>query len=164
MTRTNGGNGALTGGNVEIWTLINPTPGVNKTISITIAPTSAVYLQACVWTGVDQTGGATSFPHSINPAGVASTTIASATGNIVIGGGTNGSSNAGILGTTLFNDQTSGTLVNAWSSSVAGAASVTIGQTNANNSISAIDIQASSGGGGGVTCGGGMLARGAGVC
>jgi hypothetical protein len=163
MVRTNVGSGVAISGNVEIWTLINPTAGVNKTISIAVSPTSALYTQACVWTGVDQTGGATSFPHSTFAGGATTVTIASATGNVVIAGATSGVVPTGVMGTTLVSDTSSGTIFNIYSSYMAGAASVVIGSTSNNNVISAIDIKAAAGGGG-ITCNGGLPAMGAGVC
>jgi hypothetical protein len=153
---------SIPGSNIETWALINPTPGTNKTITITTSSSLPIFTEACVWTGVNQTGGATSFPHTANAiSGNQTVTISSSTGNLVLAGGNPGAG-AIISGTKIFFDNTTGSVINAYANYDNGAASVVIGSNSVSTIISATDIQAA--GGGGPTCNGGLLLRGEGGC
>jgi len=88
-------------GSVAMFGLIAPVSG-QKTLKATWTGSRHIAMGAISFTGVDQTGGATSFPngnHAVNNSGstTASVTITSATGNMTAayfcnGGGTNFSS------------------------------------------------------------------------
>lgn len=77
-------NGAdLLSGRVDLWGLIAPTSG-NKILRVSWTTASDVVVDAVSWTGVDQTGGATSFPNSSSATGNltnASLAIVNAAGN-----------------------------------------------------------------------------------
>jgi hypothetical protein len=147
--------GASLNGGVALFGLVAPASG-NKTLEITWTGggTFNTYVYATSWTGVDQTGGATSFPNGNNSTGSVSphsVTITSATGNMVTAGHLDNDTNWGaISGITLF---TSVALAdNAAANYDNGAASVTL--TAAYTSGSAwwtvgTDIKAAGGGGGG---------------
>lgn len=71
---------------VYLYGLVNPTSG-NKTLSVSWTGTYDLDEQAVSWTGVDQTGGATSFPNATSNSGTsnsASVVITSATGDAVM--------------------------------------------------------------------------------
>lgn len=75
------GNGA-----VAVFGLANPTSG-NKTLRVAWTGSSQSSVEAVAYTGVDQTGGATSFPHATSATGSSTTpsvTVTSATGNAVV--------------------------------------------------------------------------------
>jgi len=83
-----------TGGvRAELFGLIAPTAG-NKNVNITwTGGSDEIQIYAVSWTGVDQTGGATSFAHlttgnnqSLASNGVLTLSVTSATGNAVIAG------------------------------------------------------------------------------
>jgi len=70
-------------GITELWGLVNPTSG-NKTLRVTWTTSTTAIINAVSWTGVDQTGGTTSFPNATTGTGsgnVHSLTITSALGN-----------------------------------------------------------------------------------
>lgn len=79
-----GGTGV---GYVAIFGLANPTSGA-KTLSLTWTTSTQCTCAAVSFTGVDQTGGTTSFPHAASNTGTtgttASVTITSATNNMVV--------------------------------------------------------------------------------
>lgn len=62
-------------GESQLWGLVAPTAG-NKTLKVTWTGTSDLYINGTSWTGVDQTGGTTSFPNSQSIQG---TTVAAGT-------------------------------------------------------------------------------------
>lgn len=65
---TTGGAGH---GQVQLWGLVNPVAGA-KTLKVTWnAVTSDVYINGTSFTGADQTGGTTTFPHSASIVGTA---------------------------------------------------------------------------------------------
>lgn len=69
---------------VELWGLVAPTSGA-KQLSVTWTTARDVYVNGVAWTGVDQTGGTTTFPHGTGSIGSGTTaqgiTVTSATGN-----------------------------------------------------------------------------------
>lgn len=142
LSSVNAGQVTGQGANIETWALINPTPGSNKTITVTISAAAPVFLDACAWTGVDQTGGATSFPHKSTSQNTTTVSVTSATGNAVLGGGDSGAGLSGITGTTIFSDSVNGAVVNSFANFASGSASVTIGSGNTNAVVSATDIKA----------------------
>jgi hypothetical protein len=87
MTQIVAANGTGTVARAELWGRIAPTSG-NKTLRASWTGASDVYLQAASWSGVDQTGGVTSFAHSTSNTGTTTgntthntITITSAVGN-----------------------------------------------------------------------------------
>lgn len=144
LTQVNPGATSGTQTNTETWALVNPTPGVSKTITVAISPTAPVFLSACAWTGVNQTGGATSFPGPQADRSNATVTVTSASGDIVLGTGVTGAAISGITGTTIYSDSSSGANKNAFSNYMPGAATVAIGQTNVPNNgiVTGVDIKA----------------------
>lgn len=146
LTLVNAGQVSGTASNTETWAVVNPTAGASKTITVTTSASAPVFLSACVWTGVDQTGGATSFPHAAALGNSATVNVTSATGNIVLGAGASGGALSGITGTLIYNDSSNGLNMNAFSNQDAGAASVAIGSANTNVVVVGTDIKAAAGG------------------
>ncbi len=114
----------------ELWGLVAPTSG-NLSLNVAISGTcSDVFIDAASFTGVNQTGGVTSFAH-FNTAITASSAlpsiaITSAVGNIAIG--VESSTSANVAGTfnntTIFGDD--GGTGSGGANYGAGAASVTL--------------------------------------
>lgn len=80
-----GGKNTSSGtGRAELWGLVNPASG-NKIAKYTAAAgTTDIDINCVSWSGVDQTGGATSFPHFNSANGTSTTpsvTVTSAVGN-----------------------------------------------------------------------------------
>jgi hypothetical protein len=77
----------VNGQTVQLWGLVAPTSG-NKTLQIAwTSGTTELMYNAASWSGVDQTGGATSFPNSTFATGNnanATVGVTSATGNAVM--------------------------------------------------------------------------------
>lgn len=125
-------------GRVELFGLIAPTAG-NKNISVTwTGATSDIDIFGVSWTGVDQTGGATSFAHvttannqSLASNGVLTLNITSATGNAVMAAFNNDFSWASPTATnqTQLFLSNGGTIADC-ASRAAGAASVSMTATN----------------------------------
>lgn len=126
-------NGAGTIARAELWGLVNPTSGA-KAARAAWTGASDVYINPTSFTGVDQTGGATSFPHSTSATGTLSgstpiafsAAITSAVGNFTIG------ATALDVGSLSLTTQTSDFLSNLLAcdgaaSRAAGAASVSHG-------------------------------------
>jgi hypothetical protein len=135
---------------VNVFGLVNPISG-NKTLKVTWnAVTSEMYIGAASWSGVDQTGGATSFAHYNGASGTStapSVAITSATGNAVMAG----------IGQTQFLNSVSGTVLWAIDNGgpnigvgifrSAGAASVTMSgviSVSTDWAIGGVDIVAAS--------------------
>jgi hypothetical protein len=79
---------AATSSKLYLWGLVNPTSG-NKTLSASWTTACQAIIGAACFTGVDQTGGSTSFAH-VNasqgtPASTASQTVTSAVGDYTVG-------------------------------------------------------------------------------
>jgi hypothetical protein len=167
MTKVTSLNAVAGVGAVYIFGLRSPATGSNV-FSLGTWTNSAEVMVYCVsFGGVDTTSDLTAFPHqATQDVGVSNRiTITSATGNLVV------AAESPMIGaytldpTILYDDHANGSFINAGSNYASGAASVSIGMSTANNAIliGAIDIGAGAGGGG-ITCSGGMLTRGAGVC
>jgi hypothetical protein len=78
--------GGATGGGAELWGLVNPTSGA-KQVKFQWTGSSDVYVNGTAFADVDQTGGATSFPHSTSQVGSFGTItmpITSAVGNYTV--------------------------------------------------------------------------------
>lgn len=128
----------------------------NKTLRVSYTGATKSFFVVMAFDGVDQTGGATSFPHAnFAVGGVSTVTITSATGNKVIACESSGAAQGTSTGTQIFNDNTSGSLVNAMCQYAAGAATVAIGNSGTNANMVGCDILAAAGGGGG----GGFFSR-----
>jgi hypothetical protein len=137
--------------NVELFGLIAPTSG-NKTLRATWVNSTDFKFCAISWTGVDQTGGSTSFPNSVATSGTSATpssgAVTSATGNACVAVVANAGNNAqaGANQTEYFND-TQGSF-NVAGQRAAGAASVTLSWSNGGSDVwaeAATDILASGG-------------------
>jgi hypothetical protein len=106
----------------ELWGLIAPTSG-NKTLNAAWTGASDICVQAVSWSGVDQTGGATSFAHSTSATG--STTGGPSTHNtITITSAVNNATMDAASGIATFNSagQTS-TYIDNTPTNISGAAS-----------------------------------------
>ncbi len=135
-----------------IFGLVAPTVG-NKTLHIAWTTSAPLFVDAVAFDGVDQTGGATSFPNSTTGSGVATVTVTSATGNMVVAceAMSNGASPTGTL---LYSDSASGAIINSAASYDAGAATVAIGVSGGTCSpIAATDVLAAASGPPAVTAG-----------
>lgn len=137
-------NNTAAAGKTEIYGLINPVTG-NKQIKATWTTIAGdCFIHGESWTGVDQTGGATTFPHTASGSGTGTptTTVTSAVGNATVAAHGVDAATSTPTQTQLYIDNT-GANINAAASRAAGAASVTHAWTSAGNWVSvSIDIQA----------------------
>jgi hypothetical protein len=118
-------NATITTGRADLFGLVAPTSGaLNVRVSWTTA-SGEVYLNHSSYTGVDQTGGVTSFPHAVSAKGTASptVTITSAVGNYTVAAGASNTNWSAPTKTQLFINNTGGTTVAAGSQAT-GAATV----------------------------------------
>jgi hypothetical protein len=113
----------------ELWGLVNPTVG-NKTLALSWTTAVRLFVVGMSFSGVDQTGGATSFPHSTSSA-TATLSVTSAAGNIVMGGGATGGAIGTPTGTVIYTNNVSGSVINAYSNYMTGASTVVFGSTGA---------------------------------
>lgn len=99
-TLITGASKAITGvGIVSLYGLLSPTSG-NKTLNATWTNSSGAYIAGVSYTGVDQTGVSTSFPHGTSASGIGSSfgvTVTSAVGNAVAAAHAFGSSSFDIV-------------------------------------------------------------------
>lgn len=114
---------------VVLYGLVNPTSGA-KQLRTTWTTSRDVYVNCVSWTGVDQTGGTTSFPHGVGATGPGSSTIAtvtvtSAVGNAVVAAHTTSeaTSFASVNNTQTFIDNAAANMDGA-GNRAAGASSV----------------------------------------
>ena len=115
----------------ELWGLVVPVSGA-KTLSLSWTTSAQVVINCLSYTGVDQTGGATSFPHGTSATGSAtptSVTVTSATNNAVVAAHvmTAGTITA-VNNTQTYLDNTPATM-SAAGNRAAGAATVTLTST-----------------------------------
>lgn len=114
-----------------IYGLVAPTSGA-KTLRVTWTGSRDIYLQAVSWTGVDQTGGATSFPGGAGFTGSNTTptsTITSAVGDAVMAvHDTNTATLLSVNNTSTFIDNVAPNLAGG-GNLAAGAASVVLTAT-----------------------------------
>jgi len=140
-----GSNQAMTriinNGLVELWGLVNPVVG-NKTLALAWTTATRVFVAGMAFNGVDQAGGATSFPNSVSSGSATTLTVTSAIGRMVMCCGTTGTAIGTITGTTIFSDAVSGSFVNAFANYDNGAASVVIGNGTGSGPRVATDIKA----------------------
>lgn len=133
---------------VEIWGLVAPTSGL-KSLLVSWTNNADMTVDCASWTGVDQTGGVTSFPHGTGSTGSSTApavTVTSASGNAVM-------DSVAVINTLSAPTQTQVYLTAAntqdgGSSRAAGAATVAFGWTNTATGVWAdagTDIQASGG-------------------
>jgi len=108
----------------QCWGLVAPTSGA-KQLHAQWTTARDVCINGVSWTGVDQTGGATSFPHGTGATGsstAASVTVTSATNNAVMAAvGATSASIASVNNTQSFIDNTPATM-SAGGNRAAGAA------------------------------------------
>ena len=125
VVSTNFGDSNINAGGA-IFGLVAPTSG-NKTLKITWTGNQEVHACAVSFTGVNQTGGATSFAHGNTNTASANTgtiTVTSATGNMVVAGDTNNQTGWGAISGTTIATTTTGPNLGCVGSYTAGAASV----------------------------------------
>lgn len=121
-------------GAVAIFGLANPIAG-NKTLRVAWTTSSGTSAIAVSFTGVDQTGGVTSFPNAAGAQGStasSSVTITSATGNAVVAGHSNNNTVNSVNNTSLFIDHAQTHTDNA-ANRASGAASVAMTATLASS-------------------------------
>jgi hypothetical protein len=131
--------GGHTGTQSELWGLVNPVVG-NKTLAMSWTSAAHGFISSIAFNGVDQTGGATSFPNSTSSTSAMTLTVTSATSDFVVcccGTGAGMSP----TGTIIFTDGVSGSTINAYANYDNGAASVVIGGVGA-GAIVATDVKA----------------------
>lgn len=113
--------------NTRLYGLVNPVSGT-KTLTISYSVTDSVLSCVTSYTGVNQTGGTTSFPNFTTATGNSTTnsiTITSATGDMAVATHVNGS--AGYLSTNGTNIYIlSGTNISGAANQAAGAATVNL--------------------------------------
>lgn len=139
------------GVSTRLFGLVNPTSG-NKTLRFTWTTDTEIFVNAVSWTGVDQTGGATSFPNGTNATGnsaSASVTVTSAVGNAVMGVFGNGNGITSVNNTQTFLDNSG---INcAGGNRADGAASVALTATLTSDKWAASGTDIAAAGGGSVT-------------
>lgn len=125
-------NGAGAVARAEMWGLVAPTSGA-KQLRAAWTGSSDVVVNGVAWTGVDQTGGATSFPHGTSAIGTSNAptvTVTSATGNATMATtAMDVSTYSAESQTQTFRDNTPAT-ISAAGSRAAGAATVAHGFTS----------------------------------
>lgn len=145
------------GATADIWTLLNPATGAH-TLAVSFTNTGGFSVDlkfiARSYSGVNQTGGATSFPHTLQTTGntnSAGGTLASATGNYTIGGAITEATSLTAANTSLMNDTQD--VINVSAQEATGAASVSMTWSlSATDQWAAVGIDiAAAGGGGGFT-------------
>lgn len=130
-----------TGGNtsVGIYGLVAPTSG-NKTLAVSWTVSNESFIGAISFTGVDQTGGATSFPNSATSGTVATLTITSSANDYVVCCYGSGTGIGTPTDTVIFDDSVSGTFINAAAEYGVGSASKVIGTSVTVTQIAATDV------------------------
>lgn len=128
-----------------IFGLRAPTVGTNLTGRISWTGSSEIFGAFIQLSGVDQTSDGAAFPHT-QVGSTATISVTSATGNIVIACESSGAGQGTSTGTLIYDDHTSGAVINAMAQYDAGAASVTIGNSGLNDTICGVDIAAAAGG------------------
>lgn len=119
-------NGVGAVGRAELWGLVNPISGA-KSLRAAWTGSSDVCMNGVSWTGADQTGGTTTFPHSTSASGnstTASVAITSAIGNATMDSAVVLAVLSAPTQTQTFLDNTPAN-ISAGGSRAAGAASVT---------------------------------------
>src|SRR5882672_3844427 len=102
-----------------------------KTLRVVFSASTNAYLASISFSGVNQTGGATSFPHGTTATGSSTSAstgaITSAIGNAVVGVGCDSSAGTTVTpsNTTVYENHT-GATVNGWGNEAAGASTVTL--------------------------------------
>jgi hypothetical protein len=148
-TATSNGVGATS----ALYGRVGPITAGAKTLRVVLSSTSTLIVSAISFSGVDQTGGATSFPHGTAATGSStapSVAITTAVGNRVVGGGSEPSAGITVNQTQVYND-TAQSLTNGWGNTAAGAAgTVTLTATLGGTSLwcySGTDVAAAGAGG-----------------
>lgn len=116
----------------ELWGLVAPTSG-NKTLTCSWTGSSNdAMLNATSFSGVNQTGGATTFPNATNATGTSTSpavTVTSAAGDAAIDATAARQNYSAPLKSQLFIDNVHGSVIAAAASWASGAASVNFGWT-----------------------------------
>lgn len=167
MTQITGTNTGTNGGctcSGAIYGLLAPASG-SHTLTISWTGSTEAHITAVSFSGVDQTSIAVAFPHgtffvantaTASPIPSTATPVTSATGNMVVGAGSEQVSAWGaISGTTIASDSSTGPQLTYASNYTTGAATVSPTFAFTGTSVQmylATDVLAS-GGGGGALCG-----------
>lgn len=126
-------NATATNGTVQVaqcWGLVNPNTGA-KALVTSWSTARDIVVNGTSYTGVDQTGGVTSFPNGAGATGssvTASVTVTSAVGNAVQAAHTLGNTCSAVNNTQLFRDNNPANISGA-GNRAAGAASVAMTAT-----------------------------------
>jgi hypothetical protein len=124
----------------QLWGLRAPHIG-NLQLHLAWTNAAADNFIACVaFDGVNQTSNAAAFPNVATGQGQASIAVTSAAGNQVVGAYGSGLTLSGVLGTTVFTDNASGSVINGGMDYVSGGASVSVGGAAASNTIVGADV------------------------
>ena len=129
ITGTTASNGATSS---ALYGRIGTITAGNKTVRLTLSAAGNSYISLISFSGVDQTGGATSFPNGTTNTGsstAASVAITSATGNAVVGAGCEATAGTITVDHTTVYNNVAGASVNGWGNEAAGATTVTLGAT-----------------------------------
>lgn len=130
---------------VEIWALRNPASGA-QTLAGAWTNSCETFIIGVSYTGVEQSSDGAAFPHTAKTDSGASVSLTSAVGNACVGGYSPSTGAYTFNGTTLFNDASSGTFINAAANRDVGAApTVTMGDANGahvSRPVVAIDVKA----------------------
>lgn len=131
-----------------IFGLRAPTVGT-LTARISWTGSSEIFGSFIQLSGVEQSSDGAAFPHTNSAESASTINVTSAVGNLVIACESSGSGQGTATGTLIYDDHTSGAIINAMAEYDVGAASVTIGNSGSNSTIAGVDVVAAAGGGGG---------------
>lgn len=120
-------NGDGSGGGCvnQLWGLVAPTSG-NKTLAIATS-SSRFFVSAISFTGVNQTGGTTSFPNATGAVAVETVNITTVAGDYAMCACSCGGTISTVLGTELFIDNSGSVIAAAADYASASGSSVTLG-------------------------------------
>jgi hypothetical protein len=137
---------AQSGGQVTsaIFGLRNPIPG-NKTLAVSWTGPAEIFAAAICFAGVNPTSDAAAFPHTAQNTSAATVALTSAAGNMVVGCQGSGGAQGTPTGTTIYDDHTSGAVINAQAEYDNGAATVNVGSTVSSIVVVAVDVGAAAG-------------------
>lgn len=133
----------------SIWGLVGYTPGTSKNLTVTFSSAVTSYLAPITYTGVDQTGGTTTFRNAATNLGGSATAssgaITSATGDMVVGACAGANGFITPSGTGIFNENSIGIGGGANTDNGAATVTLTFTLTSGNWGYAACDIKAAGG-------------------
>ncbi len=113
-----------------LYGLVNPTPGASKVVTVGFTTgTPSSYVSGISYTGVNQTGGATTFPHGTTATGTSGAPlipITSAIGNFAVGVECDADISHSVVGQTQVFESNAGFSRNAFGNTATGASTVTL--------------------------------------